>query len=85
MNPAIYVRAASLEDLPGMLEIYRPYVEETTITFEYDVPSLEEFRQRYNGIMPALPWLVCQYEGITAGYAYAARYHQRAAYQWNAE
>ena len=33
MNPAIYIRSASPEDLPGMLEIYRPYVEKTTITF----------------------------------------------------
>lgn len=85
MNPAIYIRSASPEDLPGMLEIYRPYVEKTTITFEYEVPSLEEFCRRYYGIMPAFPWLVCEYEGIIVGYAYAARYHQRAAYQWNAE
>ncbi len=85
MNPAIYIRSASPEDLPGMLEIYRPYVEKTTITFEYDVPSLEEFQRRYHEIMPVFPWLVCKYEGVTAGYAYAARYHKRAAYQWNAE
>ena len=37
---------ATENDARGILKVYRPYVEETTITFEYDVPTLEDFKKR---------------------------------------
>lgn len=85
MNPALYIRPASANDLPDMLEIYRPFVENTVVSFEYETPSSTEFQRRYNSIMPSFPWLVCDYDGVVTGYAYASRYHARAAYQWDAE
>lgn len=85
MNPAIYIRSASENDLPDMLEIYRPFVENTTVTFEYVTPPIEDFRARYEKITPFFPWLVCEYDGAVAGYAYATQYRVRAAYQWDAE
>lgn len=85
MNPAIYIRPASPSDLPDMLEIYRPFVENTAVTFEYVTPAMEEFQGRFDKITPFFPWLVCEYDGAVAGYAYATRYRVRAAYQWDAE
>lgn len=85
MNPVLYIRPASQDDLPRMLEIYRPFVENTAITFEYETPDLEEFTLRYDKITPFFPWLVCEYDGVVAGYAYAMRHQVRAAYQWDAE
>ena len=40
------IRIAGAEDAKALLEIYAPYVRETAVTFEYDVPSEAEFRGR---------------------------------------
>ncbi|HJC11035.1 MAG TPA: GNAT family N-acetyltransferase [Candidatus Blautia merdigallinarum] len=34
----IKLRTARTEDAEKLLEIYRPYVEKTAISFEYEVP-----------------------------------------------
>lgn len=79
------IRAARLEDIPAILEIYRPYVENTTYSFEYTVPSLEEFTVRFVEHTRQFPWLVWEEEGAVLGYAYAGAAWERAAYQWTAE
>ena len=42
----IHIRTVSPNDAAALLAIYAPYVQETAITFEYDVPSTEEFARR---------------------------------------
>ncbi|MDR3258210.1 MAG: GNAT family N-acetyltransferase [Fusobacteriaceae bacterium] len=79
------LRLLSETDAAEILEIYRPYVEKTTISFEYDVPSLKEFEQRIKDIISFYPYLVYIINDKIVGYAYAHRYQARAAYQWNAE
>lgn len=79
------LRLAKPEDIPEILDIYAPYITDTTVSFEYVVPSLEQFRARYDGITKQFPWLVCEVDGIVAGYAYASKAFERAAYQWNAD
>lgn len=81
----ITLRQARPEDAEAVLEIYAPYIKNTNITFEYEVPSIPEFRKRMEGIMEEYPYLVCEIDGVMAGYAYAHRYKERAAYQWDAE
>jgi len=79
------IRKASLKDAEKLLEIYAYYVEQTAITFEYAVPSLEEFRERMRRTLLKYPFLVLESgEGI-AGYAYAGAFVGRAAYDWSAE
>lgn len=46
MEKGLTIRTATEKDAAALLDIYRPYVERTAITFEYEVPTLEEFRQR---------------------------------------
>ena len=79
------LRFASKQDAPRLLELYRPYVEETDITFEYEVPTVEEFEHRITEISSFYPYLVCEQGDRIIGYAYAHRQAERAAYQWNAE
>ncbi|WP_312642151.1 N-acetyltransferase family protein [Hydrogenoanaerobacterium sp.] len=79
------IRFASLEDAPALLGIYTPYVTGTTITFEYEVPSVTEFEGRIASISKSYPYLVCESSGIPVGYAYASLYRTRAAYQWDVE
>lgn len=82
---AVTVRFAALEDAEKLLEIYTYYIEDTAITFEYDVPSLEEFTERMRLIMAFYPYLVAEEDGKILGYAYASKFHPRAAYAWSAE
>ena len=85
METNITVRNAKLSDAPRILEIYTYYVENTVITFEYDVPSLEEFENRMIDIMKKYPYLVIERDGRIEGYAYAHPFVGRAAYDWASE
>ena len=79
------IRFAKETDLPAMLEIYRPYVETTTYSFEYEVPSPQSFAQRFHEHTRQFPWLVWEENGQVLGYAYAGAPWERAAYSWCAE
>lgn len=79
------IRMAVAEDIPQILDIYAPYVRDTAISFEYTVPTLEEFSRRFEGITAWFPWLVWEENGRLLGYAYGSLPFERAAYQWCAE
>ncbi len=79
------IRIATEKDVPEILEIYGPYIENTTFTFEYDIPCRKEFLQRFYTITAQYPWLVWEEEGRILGYAYASPPYSRAAYAWCAE
>lgn len=79
------IRFAREEDLPRILQIYAPYILESTASFEYTVPTLEEFTLRFRQITAQFPWLVYEENGQVLGYAYGSLAFQRAAYHWSAE
>ena len=79
------VRLATLQDLPQILAIYAPYVENTTVSFEYTPPAPESFRQRFLEITARFPWIVWEERGELLGYAYACAPFSREAYQWCCE
>lgn len=68
-----------------MLEIYAPYVRNTSISLEFDPPSIEEFTARFDRITARYPWIVWEESGQVLGYAYADVALSRAAYQWDAD
>ena len=79
------IRFAVEADIPEILEIYAPYILNTAYSFEYTVPTLEEFTERFRSYTAQFPWLVWEEDGRVLGYAYASRFHPRAAYDWCAE
>lgn len=79
------VRFATPADAPAILDIYGPYITGSTITFEYDVPTVAEFTERIRTIQQQLPYLVAEVDGKLLGYAYASRHRDRIAYQWSAD
>lgn len=81
----INVREAMPEDAVQMLEIYRHYVRHTAVSFEYEVPSVEEFQNRIRKTRETYPYLVLTCDDVVWGYAYAGPFGVRAAYQWSAE
>ena len=74
-----------MQDAEALLAIYAPYVEQTAITFEYDVPTVDEFRRRIEEVSKRYPWLVAVDGTRIVGYAYASAFQKRAAYQWAVE
>ncbi len=84
-SESLCIRAATPEDAPALLEIYRFYVEHATLTFEYKTPTAAQFRSRIAQTLEFYPYLVAESGGEILGYAYAGRFHPRAAYAWTAE
>lgn len=81
----IQVRTVTINDVQELLDIYSYYVLNTTITFEYDTPSINEFTQRIQKITQKYPYLVATLDDEIIGYAYATSYKERAAYDWSVE
>lgn len=79
------IRMAEPDDAFTLLGIYEPYVENTCITFEYQVPSLEEFTERIRETLKKYPYLAAEQNGEIAGYAYASPFKGRPAYDWAVE
>ena len=87
MSSSVTIRPATPADAEELLSIYAPYVEHTAITFEYEVPSVEEFRERILHTLQHYPYLVAE-KAVTnsiVGYVYAGPLHIRAAYAWSVE
>ena len=72
-------------DSAQILKIYQPYILKTSVSFETDVPSLEEFRLRIKNYSRRSPWLVKVINDQVVGYAYATSHRSRQAYQWTQE
>ena len=79
------VRPATAVDAAACVEIYRPYVRDTVITFETNVPTVEEMAERIVDARIMHEWLVLETDGQVIGYAYAHQFNSRAAYQWSVE
>ena len=76
------IRPVNLADAQAIQTIYAPYVEKTAITFEYEVPSVQEFEKRISKTIEKYPYLVAEEDGQVLGYAYASTYYARTAYDW---
>ena len=79
------IRLALPADAEGILAIYAPYITDTSFTFESEVPSVNDFSKRIIAYLDNWPWLVCEMNGIIAGYAYGSKYRERIGYQWCVE
>ena len=79
------IRKAEVSDVEELLAIYGHYVEHTAISFECDVPTLEEFRNRMEKTLEKYPYLVAESHGRILGYTYAGPFVGRAAYARSAE
>lgn len=79
------IRLATVADAAGVHRIYAPIVRDTAISFELEVPTVEEMAARIAKTLPEFPWLVDERDAAVAGYAYASRHRERRAYQWSVD
>ncbi|MBH1939360.1 N-acetyltransferase [Mobilitalea sibirica] len=85
MNTNSNIRMATLEDASSIYAIYEPYILNTAITFEYDPVPVEVFQSRMETVLKQFPWLVYERDGKVLGYAYCAKFKERAAFDWDCE
>src|SRR4051794_21581611 len=76
------IRDASSRDAAACAALYAPYVTDTAVSFETEPPDAAEMARR---ITKAHAWLVLEDHDRIAGYAYATRFAERAAYRWSCE
>lgn len=81
----VEIRLVTKEDTSEILDIYSPYILNTTISFETKVPTIDQFQKRIEDCLKAYPWIVCVVDERIAGYAYASKHREREAYQWTCE
>ncbi|MDR3175797.1 MAG: GNAT family N-acetyltransferase [Desulfovibrio sp.] len=79
------IRYVRREDAAGIIDIYAPYVRDTAVSFEEEIPSPDEYSRRIAKIGAAYPFLVCETRGGIAAYAYASSFRVRAAYRFSVE
>lgn len=79
------LRFARVTDAQALSAIYRPYVEETAVTFLYTALSPADFEKKIADLQGDLPFLLCEEAGETVGYAYASHWRYGDAYQWDVE
>ena len=79
------IRDAKPGDAPALLDIYRPFVTDTAVSFELEPPTAAEFEARIASAQRQWAWLVAERDGQVAGYAYASGFRTRAAYRWTVE
>jgi len=81
----VRIRPAQISDVSAIVRIYAQAVREGTASFEIDPPDEAEMQRRYKALAGKFPYLVAQWDGAVAGYAYAAPYRARPAYDWSVE
>jgi phosphinothricin acetyltransferase len=79
------IRSAVEGDAPALLAIYRPFVEDTAVSFETVTPAVEEFGARIAKAVAGWQWLVAERDGQCIGYAYGSSHRERLAYRWSVE
>lgn len=79
------IERVNVKDAEEILSIYAPYVRDTAMSFEYEVPPLSEFRERIRNISSSLPYIKATEKNEILGYAYAAKFKNRKAYDWSVE
>lgn len=72
-------------DTLACLEIYRYYIENTTVTFEEETPSYKEFTDRVKRITESYPFFVADDGNRVVGFAYLDTFNPRSAYRRTAD
>jgi phosphinothricin acetyltransferase len=85
VHDSICYRFVEKKDVADIVDIYRPFIENSWVSFEITVPTNSQFWQRIQKITVVDPWIVAEFRGKILGYAYASEHRSREAYVWSRE
>ena len=85
MENYMNIRLATVNDTEQILNIYTPYVKNTTISFESVVPTKEEMETRIRTLLQNNAWIVMEEDNEILGYAYSSKHRERSAYRWSVD
>lgn len=81
----VAVREAAAGDAEGCLAIYAPFVTESWVSFEEEIPSVREMRRRIDGFGASHGFVIAEVDGAIAGYAYGSPHRLREAYRYSCD
>lgn len=79
------IRTVRISDAAALSDIYRYYVENTAVSYEYIAPDADEFKRRIAATIEKYPYILAEDEDGILGYAYAGPFNTRTAANWSAE
>ena len=79
------IRRVTEDDAEAICAIYNYYVENTVISFEDEIVSVDEMQTRIIVTTSEYPWFVYEHEGEVLAYAYAGLWKSRSAYRYTLE
>jgi L-amino acid N-acyltransferase YncA len=83
---SVPIRPARLSDIPAITHIYGDAVAHGTASFELETPDQAEMKRRMETLLAGdFPYIVAEFDGNLAGYAYSALYRTRPAYRFTVE
>ena len=86
MEEELIIRDVTVNDIESLLKVYAPYVKNTAVSFEYEVPSIDEFKNRFEKITKKYPYILAEdSNGNVLGYAYYNEFKAREAYRYSVE
>jgi len=85
MQASSGVRPASPQDAAACVAIYRPYVLDTAISWEIEVPGVDEMAARITAARDTHEWLILERDDQIIGFAYGHTLNRFPAYRWSAE
>ncbi|MDD3413694.1 MAG: GNAT family N-acetyltransferase [Lachnospiraceae bacterium] len=85
MSESIKIRPVEIKDCEEILSIYQPFILNSSVTFEYEVPSLQVFTERVLDIQKSYPYYVAEKNNHIIGYCYAHKFRERNAFDWICE
>jgi phosphinothricin acetyltransferase len=85
-NKPLWIDDANVNDFATIQRIYAPYVEQSSVSMEEAIPSVEDMRTRWqDAVAKSMPYLVAKKGGVIVGYAYATPYRTRSGYRFTVE
>ncbi len=81
------IRPIRIDDIPVCVSLYNRYITDTTVTFEFDPLTAEQFERRVRRITQNYPYLVYEDDETerVLGYAYLDCYSERKAYRFTCD
>jgi L-amino acid N-acyltransferase YncA len=79
------VRPASARDADACVAIYGPYVQNTAISWEIEIPSVDEMASRIASAQRTHEWLVLEHDDQVIGFAYGHALNRTPSHKWSAQ